>query len=549
MISRDRLHTEFWLILICFPVVFFCLSCGSGSRSSDFLTSLDRIDSYILKGSTDDALIALISMRKHASSAGQWLSLVKRERILLAYEQSVDTLRMALIHLPANETLAATMCDTLMHLERFAEAESYATPLLQSPFAAVAARLGVEILAREGLDAVPDPSYLTTAYRVSANPDFMKYAAILHATRGEYVQACDILLRVQSDRFRYLTALLCHDAGFHEQVCSMYQDTDNTELYVPAELMLVADSCYKLGEIDKARSFWEQVIEEHSGYSPVPYFNRAVSGVDFHDNMDDLARCLEEFPLYYPVLALYSHAIREYPDTDNDDPVTEHLAEAGFVSTLMEERSKRIKPSAEAAQSYLSRALSDPVGKNDPRIHIELIRLAPYVSDANPERIEARIWNLLERFPQSSTSYDFAIWYFFSSGSHDRAFSLNKVRPGGPAPLYEAYQAAMKGQPEIATSFFMEMANNDEYAWMGLANAAMVHERSGERMQAIDELIIAASMSPDRRTESSIQYKIAVMLESMNSFDRAESVLGYALELDPDNHRARSLLKRIRAGK
>lgn len=549
MIFLSRRHAEFFLILICCSVLFLYLSCGNDTRSSAFIPELERIDSLIVKGATDEALSGLVRTRKHASSAGQWLSLVKRERALQAYEQSFGTLRTALTQLPANETLAAVMCDTLMHLGRFSEAEDYASPLLRSPYSAVAARLGVELLAHNGLDAVPDPAYLTTAYRVSANPEFVKYAAILHAKKGEYVQACDLLLRIESGRFRYLTSLLCHDAGFHEQVHSLYQSENPDYPYVPAELLLAADSCNKLGKIDEARQFWEQVILDHPGYSPVPYFNRAVSGLDIHENLGDVTRCLDEFPLYLPVLALYSHVVREYPVRDTDDPVTQKLSEAGFVSTFMEEDAKILRPTAEAARDFISRALSDPVGKNDPRIHIELIRLAPFLSHAPVERIEAQIWNLLEQFPQSSIAYDFALWYFFSSGSYDTAFSLNQARPDGPDPLYEAFQAAMQGKPETASSYFMRMANDADYAWLGLANAAIVHNRSGDRLQAIEELIIAASMAPDLQTESSIQYRIAVMLESMHSYDRAESVLGYALELDPDNHQARSLLKRIQAGK
>ncbi len=548
MILFGRRLTGLYLILSCCLVMWLCLSCGSDSRYSAFIPALEHIDSIIRTGSTDEALTALVRARKHATSAGQWLSLVKRERSLQAYEQSVDTLRSALSRLPANETLAAVMCDTLIQLERFSEAEEYSSPLLQSPYAAVAARLGVEFFTGQGLDAVPDPAYLTTAYRISANPEFAKYAAVLHASRGEYVEACDILLRIKSDRYRYLTALLCHDAGFHEQVCTLYRSADTENPYAPAELLLAADSCCKLGRIDEARSFWKQVILEHPDFSSVPYFNRAVSGKNLDDRMDDLTRCLDIFPSYFPVLALYTHEIRMNPDMETGDSVTRRLAEAGFVSTLMEEEARISRPGAESAHKYLLRALSDPVVKNDPRVHIELIRLVPFLSQPDNERIEAQVWNLLERFPQSPIAYDYALWYFFSSGSYDTAFSLNSTRPDGPDVFYEAFQAARQGKPEKASSYFMEMADDENYAWMGLANAAVVHDRSGKHDQAVDELIIAASMAPGRQVESSIQYRIAVILESMHSSDRAESVLGYALELDPDNHQARSLLKRIRAG-
>lgn len=549
MILSGRRQNGIGLILICCSAVLYTVSCGRQNSAASFMSGLERIDSQIITGSTDEARTALVRMRKTASSAGQWLSLVKRERSLGAYEQSVDTLRTALQQLPANETLAAVMCDSLILLNRYSDAADYSSPLLRSPYSAVAARVGVEILVQYGLDAVPDPVYLTTAYRITSKPDFAKYAAVLHAKRGEYVQACDTLLRTESSRFRYLTALLCYDSGFYERVCSLYTDISPEQSYMPAELSLVADSCYKIGRIEEARNFWEQVISKHPEYSPVPYFNRAISGSNPDENVDDVVRCLNSFPAYLPALSLYSHAVRHAPEVMPVDPVTQNLAEHGLVSTLMEEEARKPRLDAELASDFVSRALSDPIGRIDPRLHIERIRLTPYLSPVHPERMDARIWNLLEQFPESETAYDYALWYFFSSGAYDTAFSLNQVRPNGPSPLYTAFEAAMQGKPDTASEYFMEMANDSEYAWLGLANAAVVHDRAGARMQSVDELIIAASMAPDRKTESSIQYTIAVILDSTRSYKRAESVLGYAIELDPDNHRARSLLKRIQAGK
>ncbi len=547
MSLSGRRQNRILLILICCSAVLCTVSCGRLTSADNFMSALERIDSRILDGSTDKALADLVRMRKNASSAGQWLSLVKRERSLHAYEQSIETLRAALQQLPANETIAAVMCDSLLYLDRFSDALEYASPLVRSPYSAVAARAGVEILVHYGLDAVPDPVYLTTAYRISSKSDFIKYAAVLHARRGEYVQACDVLLRTESSRYRYLTALLCFDAGFHEKVYSLYQSLHTEQRIMPAELALVADSCYKTGMVEEARSYWEQMIREHPEYSPVPYFNRAISGNDPDENLHDVISCLALFPTYLPALSLYSHAVRHAPEGVPDDPVTQNLAEHGLVSTLMEERKQKPGLDAELANDFVSRALSDPSGRNDPRLHIERIRLLPYRSPVYQERMDAQIWNLLEQFPDSDTAYDYALWYFFSSGSYDTAFSLNKARPGGAAPLYEAFEAALQGKTEAATKYFMEMANDSASAWLGLANAAVVHDRAGERMQSIDELVIAASMAPDSKIESSIQYRIAVILDSIRSYDRAESVLGYALELDPDNHRARSLLKRIQA--
>jgi tetratricopeptide (TPR) repeat protein len=206
------------------------------------------------------------------------------------------------------------------------------------------------------------------------------------------------------------------------------------------------------------------------------------------------------------------------------------------------------RPDAGEALRKIARGMSDPSGIHDPRLHIERIRLNPYRSDP-AERTEAMVWKLLERFPDSTLSHDYALWYFLSSGSYDTAFSLNANHPEGPRPLYSALESALLGNAGQSIDYFMELANDDNLAWLGLADAALVHYRLGNKETALEDLILAASMAPNRIQESRIQYHIAVLLESMRLMDRAESVLGYALELNPENHLARAMLGKIRAGK
>ena len=137
-----RLRYGILFILFCLSVMVLTFSCSAADQHGAFLTRLDRIDVLVRAGDTRDALRELVRLRKKAVSAGQWLSLVKRELQLDAPAQSVDTLAEALIGLPANESLAAVMTDTLVGLGRYEEALDYADILLLSPYMAVAARAG-----------------------------------------------------------------------------------------------------------------------------------------------------------------------------------------------------------------------------------------------------------------------------------------------------------------------------------------------------------------------------------------------------------------------
>ncbi len=546
MSSPGRLQSGIMFVLFCLLVMVHLLSCNATSRQDAFLSRLDRIDAQIHSGEDQDALKQLVRLRKKASSARQWLSLAKRERQLSAHEQAVDTLADALIGLPANETLAAVMTDTLIILGRYEEAVDYARSLLSSPYMSVAARAGMERLVAAGPEVPLDPAFFSAAYRVSDNSGYLAIAAVLHAQRGEYPEACTFILADQDSEYRYLAALLCYDAGYYEKVRSLYPGQTDTGMYTAEELLLLSDSQYRLGSVDEARTIWLHVLSEYPRFSPIPYFNCARTSSPPGSETHLLSDCLDIFPSFFPAVALYTNAVRTAPELLPEDPVTGALRTAGFSSTIMDAHSRVEHPDPEEASRKLSRALSDPSGANDPRLHIERIRLTPYLNERT-ERTEAMVWNLLEQFPDSGIAYDYALWYFLSSGAYDTAFSLNTAHPEGPQSLYSAFESALLGEADRAVGYFMEMANDENLAWLGLANAALIHCRKGDKETALDELILASSMVPDRKTESRIQYRIAVILESMRLVDRAESVLGYALDLDPENHLARAMLKNIRA--
>jgi hypothetical protein len=78
---------------------------------------------------------------------------------------------------------------------------------------------------------------------------------------------------------------------------------------------------------------------------------------------------------------------------------------------------------------------------------------------------------------------------------------------------------------------------------------AMIHLRQGDGPRAIEELSSAAGMAPDAGTASLLHLGIARILADMRLEDRAIDVLGYALEIDSGNYRARALLKSLESGR
>ena len=53
-------------------------------------------------------------------------------------------------------------------------------------------------------------------------------------------------------------------------------------------------------------------------------------------------------------------------------------------------------------------------------------------------------------------------------------------------------------------------------------------------------------MTQDKKRQSMLHYEIASIFYERKAYDRAMSVLGYALELNPKNYQAASLLKKLK---
>ena len=107
----------------------------------------------------------------------------------------------------------------------------------------------------------------------------------------------------------------------------------------------------------------------------------------------------------------------------------------------------------------------------------------------------------------------------------------------------------MNGNFEEALSEFAAAASNPENAYAAAANSAYIYYLQGKPDTAIETFSLAASMTADKKKQSRLHYEAALILSERKAVDRAISVLGYALELNPQNYQAEILLKRLKASK
>ena len=104
----------------------------------------------------------------------------------------------------------------------------------------------------------------------------------------------------------------------------------------------------------------------------------------------------------------------------------------------------------------------------------------------------------------------------------------------------------MSGDFENAVSSFAASAQIPAYAYASTVNSAYMYYMSGKTEEAVNAYSLSASMTQDKKRQSMLHYEIASIFYERKAYDRAISVLGYAMELNPKNYQAASLLKKLK---
>ncbi len=531
----------------------------SGPDSAErWYRDLARADGLIASGDERAAARILYSLRKGAVGSAQWLSIAKRERAIGLSARSVDTLRKALVKSPASDTLAAVLADTLAESGSLDEAARIARPLRTGRFAALSASVELQAALKSGDISRIDPECLEVAYDVTGIPTYLRNAVALSAERGNLGAACEFarkLVSVDRDadpRDYHLASLAHYDAGLFADAIRLL-DREGTVPSAP-ELELRADAAWLTGSAELATRDWAESAARFPERSPVAWFNLSVAlddgtALGREESVRAIDSCLDRFPKYYPAVARFSRlavmrdtARRQKSGADlADDPVSAYLIERDFLSR--DARAALLPPdySVDRAASLLDAACTGEAFGIDARFLIERARLR-FALDPDRTRSNAEIWRLLERFPDDPFVGEYAVWHFASVGEGATAFSINQGLPDGGLAFYRGLEAAMSGNLNEALEAFQAGAADGADAWVSLANIAAVHERAGDVPRAIDELALAAGMAREKPDQSRLHLRLARLLIRSRLYERAESVLGYALELDSSNHRARALL-------
>jgi tetratricopeptide (TPR) repeat protein len=521
----------------------FILPCSCRPDPSAFTHGLSAADALIAAGTPEKALSSLAKLRKKASSVQNWLSIAKRERQLGSSPAATVTLEQALAAYPSNQFLVAVLADTWVDLERYDKASAMRSALADSSFAPLIAYSDI-MRTRASFPPDVDPGVWIEAYDASGDLACIDNAAVLYAIQGKSAEAVALADR----RFALggsrplFPALLSYDAGYPEKVRGYFARTEGTpdQGLSADELALLADAEYACGKDSRSRELWSALTDRYPDYSPIAWYDRAISGNDPVYEKQGLEACLSRYPAFYPAVCRYVRSVPRKKVSEPDAIETE-LRKAGLRTLEMIAADERAPVDSAQAAEAIARALS---ASDDIRFRIEELRFNQ-LEKPDERRTAGSMWKLLEKYPHDPVLVPYAQWYFGSIRQFDAAFGLGNGVDGSASDYWRGLEAAMAGDLEAAETSFGKVASDKALAWCALANLARISEKNADLESSAEYLDSAIRLAPDDATRSELAYESAKILTRLGDSVRARQMLGHAIDLDPENYAARTVLRKM----
>ena len=545
------------IFLILF-IVFLFFSCSGKTNEQAFLDGLSNVDVQIAEGRQTKALKSLKRLQKKAVNSTNYVSIVKRQLKLNSIPDALISLQTGIKNFPDSPELSVLLTSILIDSEKPAEALPYCENLKNTPYASLGAE--ASILSDIALNSFnSDFSLLKAAYDKTENQVFLKNAAIVLAAKGRLREASHLRYNIPNDvapEHPFFWSCIVYDLGVFDSIFGdlyfslVYADKDGgegkTAENARLHLMLAADAAFGQGDTERARAFWQAAADRSPESSPIVFYDLALTAPDEKERVDLLIECIDLYPGFYPVIARYAREDIALRELNSQDELAAYLESKGFYSMKMEETYFISPKMTYKPEDLLARAMKTP--NFDQRFILEEFRYNQIMDKtyASKERGKADMWKILEKYGKESIIREYAKWYFAKSGDFNACLSVSEIGKRYEDSFYAGINSALSGDFENAVSSFAASAQIPAYAYASTVNSAYMYYMSGKTEEAVNAYSLSASMTQDKKRQSMLHYEIASIFYERKAYDRAISVLGYALELNPKNYQAASLLKKLK---
>ena len=522
----------------------------------------------VLRQELDSLDHELGRLEKRAEGVESWLSILKRRRRLAQidslYRHSyLQSSRQAALAFPHSAPIAAVAAAALVHEAAItSEGEKQLRSMLKlfSDSRYDSIRLSLHILLGDFRNPLTACAAMLeeTDYPLDLPHDIAGWEnsqailtdmAILKILAGDIpgaavnIQAA--LGAFPSPQFIRLAAEYFYDFGDllrSAELFSMLRDE--------AALSRQADALWLAGYAGSARNIWSMLVPAAAldgGTEETAAKAGAVASVDVA-SVDALYN-----------RALYNLALTA-PEREEAIPLFERLTmrphdpcrDFGLI------RYSRLLDAPQAAavlngeREAAGRRSADPLNT---LIDLEILKRRSETEEVG--RIVAETWMLLERYPKAEDLYRWGAWYFDLQRHYDECDILLKTAAkhnfaGQWLAVHSALSHIRVGNAEGAEGALVPIMGENA-PWEADANLGRILEGRRALVRAVanyekafDSLMESAPL-PDGHQDiaSRIQFRIAHCLNSLGRPEDSRRALEYALELNPDNLRARLELGRL----
>jgi len=565
-------------------------SCIMSVSNESFNSKMDLSDSYIAQAQFSSAEKILLKALKIAHSDFQYLGIYRRFALMQNTKLCEEVISRAYKKNPQSIEVRAVYTNFLIQQKRYEEAAAMGKNLSGTVYGSLYSH-AVLLLTKDKEDYFSQDliKIYSDAYNTTGNNSFIINAAVILALQGNYSEA--MIYHPQKITVYdpvLFWAGIAYDAGNYA-VC-LY-DLSVASQTVQSEL-LKADAYVLSGEIERARESWLWTLD-YDTTSPSAYLNAAASTEnlgDFKGAGDYARKMVILYPDYIPGLIYYGNYALRQNRSASDDLLSQALKPTGLKSLQMHiDESFPVIPISDALYR-----IDEALAKNkDAYLQVERLKL----DWANRANIQVQdkvidVWRLLEKNMKEAFVYDeeilrYAVWFFLAQSKFEEAESMlmpyirekygEKVMIGEDSYelhcdpvlvkekltgwereslsyLYAVYLKNYTAALALLEYEYEQYSSNEVIPYLNTnkkneqmcMNLANIYEglKYYDKATAVYSEIASLTESPETKAE--IHYRLACINLLKKEIKNAVLNLEYSLSLNPDNSKARLLLKKIR---
>ncbi|MBO4704713.1 MAG: hypothetical protein J5647_03135 [Spirochaetaceae bacterium] len=596
LFSARRQRAAWSLCLFIAAVVFcaLCLSgCGETVSDASFAEQLDLIDACILNGQNEDALTLIDKVSDDAIGLVRQLSIAKRYIKLGEMEKTKKFVEGALKKQPEAPELNALYANILLSDGNVLGAMKYTDKLANTKWSPLYTEVVIRRIVAENIFMDGDyTDYFVKAAEATHNERWLVDAAVVEARRGNYKKAASLTPPLElfypgtteNERFAYFWALVNYDAGYYLECVDLCKLCGS----IPDAALLASDAWLMSGEEEAANNYWLAIVNGASSNSAsggsanarksIPkeiYCNAAMYAINHNDLTNAysiLVDMVSKYPDFDEGLVVYA----KYALKTSGSMITEPYS---VLSTLQQQKMREIPsiPVSDAlARIEKSLALDieqtpgTPVSeKFRPALYVEYLRTKWLSGNSTPIQSRKDILLALERFRLENECEpylaDFAVCWMLRNYYENEAESFfydYMAEKYGLGAADFADNASMLKDRECMIAAWFRLKNGfiedaqklyETYVYergcigdtVATMNLAAIYNTYVSWQKALELYGTLAGTTKNLELASEVHYRMGTIQLAHKDEKNALLSLSYSIKLNPDNNRARHLLKTL----